>query len=252
MNTIEFHKTTTKELKAIQDRIRNLVPNWLEDGMYKEAVLRSVIKNFLPKNFDIASGYVVRQTNNRGTHAVSPQIDIIIYDNNYPVLFQREELVVVTADSVRAIIEVKSSDQSENVTTTLKKSNTKGQFIFDGKRNKTTPLFNGIFYYNLNVKTDAQIKTYLSKDRLRASALNPTNKFIVDHIAYGENKFFKFWKGAITEETRNYLYETTELSFSFFISNLISYLQPETVENNNFLWFPVDKTFEDRRILWRF
>ena len=104
----------------------------------------------------------------------------------------------------------------------------------------------------MNIKTDAQIKTYLSKDRLRASTLVPTNKFIVDHIAYGENKFFKFWKGAITEETRNYLYETSELSFSFFISNLISYLQPETVANNNFLWFPVDKTFEARRILWRF
>lgn len=252
MNTVEFHKTTTKELKAIQDRIRNLVPNWLEDGMYKEAVLRSIIKNFLPKNYDIASGYVVRQTIERGTHDVSPQIDIIIYDNNYPVLFHREELVVVTADSVRAIIEVKSSDKSESVTKTLKKSNAKGKFIFEGKHDKKLPLFNGIFYYNLDMKTNAQLKTYLFKDKLRESALEPTNKFIVDHIAYGENKFFKFWKGEITEETRNYLYETTELSFSFFISNLISYLQPETVAINNFLWFPIDKNFEERKIFWKF
>jgi hypothetical protein len=87
MNTIEFHKTTTKELKAIQDRIKNLVPNWLEDGMYKEAVLKSIIQNFLPKNFDIASGYVIRPTQIRGNHEVSKQIDIIIYDNSFPVLF---------------------------------------------------------------------------------------------------------------------------------------------------------------------
>lgn len=252
MNTIEFHKTTTKELKAIQDRIRNLVPNWLEDGMYKEAVLRSIVKNFLPKNFDIASGYVIRQTNSRGTHEVSPQIDIIIYDNNFPVLFHREELVVVTADSVRAIIEVKSSLKSESVTKTLNKSNSKGEFIFEGKQNKSLPLFNGIFYYNLNLETDDQLKKYLSKDKLRISRQDPANKYAVDHISYGENKFFKFWKGEITGETRNYLYETTELSFSFFISNLISYLQPETVENNNFLWFPIDKSFGERRILWNF
>lgn len=192
MNTIEFHKTTTRELKAVQDRIRNLVPNWLEDGMYKEAVLIGLIRNFLPKNFDIASGYVARQTSIRGKHEVSQQIDIIIYENNFPVLFKKEALVVVTADSVRAIIEVKSSTKSESVTTTLKKSNLKGEFIFKGKKDKTHPLFNGIFYYNLIDKTDEQIKKYLKKDSLRKSTIRPTNNFIVDHIAYGENKFFKF------------------------------------------------------------
>jgi hypothetical protein len=251
MNTIEFHKTTTRELKAIQDRIRNLVPNWLEDGMYKEAVLRGLIKNFLPKNFEVASGYVARQTGNRGTHQVSQQIDIIIYDNNYPVLFKKEELVVVTADSVRGIIEVKSSDQSENVTETLNKSNRKGQFIWEGKQDKTQPIFNGIFYYNLNRKTDNQLRTYLRADLQRASNIQPSNKFIVDHISYGENKFYKFWKNQITSDHRNFLYRTEDLSFSFFISNLISYLQPTSVANNNFLWFPVDKSFNER-IIWHF
>lgn len=251
MNTIEFHKTTTIELKAIQDRIRNLVPNWLEDGMYKEAVLRGLIRNFLPKNFEIASGYVARQTGNRGTHQVSSQIDIIIYDNNYPVLFKKEELVVVTADSVRGIIEVKSSDQSENVTQTLKKCNKKGQFIWDGKHDRTHQIFNGIFYYNLNRKLDNQLRTYLTADQQRASSINPTNKFIVDHITYGENKFYKFWKNQITNEHRNFLYRTENLSFSFFISNLVSYLQPTSVANNNFLWFPVDKSFNEL-IIWHF
>jgi hypothetical protein len=251
MNTIEFHKTTTRELKAIQDRIRNLVPNWLEDGMYKETVLRGLIKNFLPKNFEAASGYVARQTGNRGTHQVSQQIDIIIYDTNYPILFKKEELVVVTADSVRGIIEVKSSDQSEKVKETLKKSNLKGQFIWEGKQDKTHPIFNGIFYYNLIRKSDNPLKTYLMADLQRESNIQPTNKFIVDHISYGENKFYKFWKNEITDDKRNFLYRTEDLSFSFFISNLISYLQPISVANNNFLWFPVDKSFNER-IIWRF
>jgi hypothetical protein len=252
MNTIEFHRTTNRELKAIQDRIRTLVPNWLEDGMYKEAVLKSAIRNFLPKNFDIASGYVIRKTGQRGNHEVSKQIDIIIYDNTYPVFFHKEELAIVTADSVRAIIEVKSSTNSENCTTTLRKSNEKGQFIFEGSQNQTIPLFNGIFYYNINDKTAKQIERYLKKDKLRKSSLKPVNKYTVDHIAFGENTFYKFWKGKITEKTRNYLYTTTELSFTFFISNLISYLQTETVAKNNFLWFPIDKNFDERETLWRF
>jgi hypothetical protein len=251
MDTIEFHRSTTRELKAIQDRIRTLVPNWLEDGMYKEAVLKSAIRNFLPKNFDIASGYVIRKTGKRGRHEVSKQIDIIIYDNNYPVFFHKEELAVVTADSVRAIIEVKSSNKSENWTTTLKKSNEKGLFIYRGTKDKSITLFNGIFYYNLKNKTSDQIRNYLRKDIQRKSNI-PVNKFIVDHIAFGENTFYKFWKGNITEDTRNYLYSTSELSFTFFISNLIAYLQKETVANNNFLWFPIDKSFDERETLWRF
>ena len=253
MNIIEFHKITTKELKAVQDRIECLVPNWLDVGMYREAVLRGIIRNFLPKNFDVASGYVARQTNNRGSHIVSPQIDIIIYNNNFPVLFKTEELVIVTADSVGAIIEVKSNDKSETLADTLKKSNKIGQFIFNGKREKSIPLFNGIFYYTLKGKTDIHLKNCLAKDFLRDSKKNRPNKYIVDHIAFGEDKFYKFWKKeSITENSRNYLYKMPELSFSFFISNLISYIQPDSVANNSFLWFPTDKNFKERSRIWHF
>lgn len=100
MDIIEYHKSTTNELKSIQNKIRSLVPNWLEDGMYKESVLRGVLRSFLPKSIDIASGYVVQQTGNRGEHLSSPQIDILIYDNTYPILFKKEEVVIVTADAV--------------------------------------------------------------------------------------------------------------------------------------------------------
>ncbi|MEP7376538.1 MAG: DUF6602 domain-containing protein [Chitinophagaceae bacterium] len=253
MDIIKFHKITTKELKAIQDRIECLVPNWLEVGMYREAVLRGIIRNFLPKNFDVASGYVARQTNNRGSHEVSPQIDIIIYNNNFPILFKKEELVVVTADSVGAIIEVKSNDRVETLKKTLTKCNKIGRFIFNGKYDKSIPLFNGIFYYNLKGKTDIHLKKTLTGDPLRDSKKLEPNKYVVDHISFGEDKFYKFWKKEIiTESSRNYLYKMPELSFSFFISNLISYIQYDSVVNNNFLWFPTDKSFKDRSRLWEF
>lgn len=112
-------------------------------------------------------------------------------------------------------------------------------------------IFNGIFYYNLNDASENTIKNYLKRDNLRNSNNEVINDYTVDCISFGENKFYKFWKEEITTYERNYLYNIDGLSFSFFISNLISYLHPISVANNNFLWFPVDKSFEER-IAWKF
>ena len=39
MNIIEYHKSTTKELLALADRVRSLITHNGEDGIYKEIVL---------------------------------------------------------------------------------------------------------------------------------------------------------------------------------------------------------------------
>jgi hypothetical protein len=62
----------------------------------------------------------------------------------------------------------------------------------------------------------------------------------VNHISFNKDIFYKFWN--TREDDRNgYLYHIEDLSFSFFISNLISHLNEESVMFNNQLWFPVDK-----------
>lgn len=55
LNMKLFHKSTTEELRVIKNRVRNLIGdrNWGEEGRYKEAILRNVIKRFLPQNFKI-------------------------------------------------------------------------------------------------------------------------------------------------------------------------------------------------------
>ena len=49
-NPSAFQKSITKELKALQNRVRYLIgdSHWGEEGRYKEAILRNVIKRFLP------------------------------------------------------------------------------------------------------------------------------------------------------------------------------------------------------------
>ena len=45
MDTIEFHKSTAKELLAVKDRVRNLVNHWGEDGRHQKAVIKIIIQS---------------------------------------------------------------------------------------------------------------------------------------------------------------------------------------------------------------
>jgi hypothetical protein len=85
MDLKEFHKSTTNELIAIKDRVRNLINHWGEDGRYKEAILKTVIERFIPEQFRIASGFVVSPNLDS-----SRQIDLIIYDKNILFCLRKE------------------------------------------------------------------------------------------------------------------------------------------------------------------
>ena len=61
----KFQKSITKELDTIKNRVRNLIgsSHWGEEGRYKEAILRNVIKRFLPSNLSIGTGFVIKKNN---------------------------------------------------------------------------------------------------------------------------------------------------------------------------------------------
>lgn len=50
INFEDFQKSITKELDVVKNRVRNLIgpAHWGEEGRYKEAVLKNIIKRFLP------------------------------------------------------------------------------------------------------------------------------------------------------------------------------------------------------------
>jgi len=251
MNTIDFHKTTTKELLAIKDRVRYLINHWGEDGRYQEAVLKSVIRRFLPEKYKIVSGFVIKQTNNRGAHEPSKQIDIIIYNTDFPVLFKEGDFSIVTADSVEAIIEVKANLKNQGVEKVLRKSNEIGQFIFNAKTNKSKNLFNGIFSFagheRLKINNSQVVQNAIRNSEDTTNADQNINKFKVNHISFNKDKFYKFWNQNDLSDG-GYLYEIDDLAFSFLISNLIAHLKLDTVFSNSSLWFPVDKNLKSQRI----
>src|SRR5436189_5415 len=123
MSLIDYHKSTTKELLAITHKVRNLITHWGEDGRYKEAILKNIIGRFIPEKYSIGTGFVIKQTENRGEHLSSTQIDLIIYDDESPILFKEGDFVILTADAVKGIIEVKANAQNQGLEGIVRKAN---------------------------------------------------------------------------------------------------------------------------------
>jgi len=99
-------------------------------GVYKEKLLIEAIKKYLPKKYELGTGFVpfphqkVEIVNEKILygHLVSNQLDIIIYDSfDYPPIFKDGDFVVLRPESVRVIIEVKGSINIRQLTSSLEK-----------------------------------------------------------------------------------------------------------------------------------
>jgi len=68
-NPEEFQKSINEELTLVKDRVKNLIDietnHHGEDGAYREAILRNVIKRFLPNNISIGTGFVISKKKRR-------------------------------------------------------------------------------------------------------------------------------------------------------------------------------------------
>src|SRR4051794_19120511 len=106
-NFLAYHKSITAELTALKDRLGNLVVHGYTTGAFKEAILRSVLRKHLPANLRIGRGFIVTRDSQ------STELDLIVVDQSKPVLFEDGDLLVVTPDSVRAVVEVKGTFESE-------------------------------------------------------------------------------------------------------------------------------------------
>ena len=236
----KFQKSITKELDTVKDRVRNLIgsSHWGEEGKYKEAILRNVIRRFLPANLSLGTGFVIRKDNNRTQ--ISNQIDIIVYDNTIPVLFSEGDFVITTYKNVKAIIEVKTKIRNSNLQEIIEKAKENGKLI-------VKDAFNGIFSYEY----DDNINSSYVDDVLKST------KGHVNHLSLGKDKFIRFWK----KEDRNRLsppvincegdfyniYKLKGLSFSYFISNLLDMACSEKLDDRWWFLFPIEGTKEVHR-----
>lgn len=141
-NLAEFHRTLAEEFRAIKDRVDHLTDHRGTKGGFKESVLRTILRRFLPTSLTLGTGFIVNEANQS-----SSQIDILIVDSNYPILFKDGDLMIVTPNAVRGIIEVKTGQEGpKKIAETIEKLSTCRQ-LCDGST-KRAYVFARLFVYD--------------------------------------------------------------------------------------------------------
>ncbi len=241
-NPEEFQKSINQELILVKDRVKNLIEidvnHHGEDGSYREAILRNVIKRFLPNNISIGTGFVVAKKSQNFKR--TSQIDIILYDNTYPLLFQEGDFIITTPKNVKAIIEVKTTIKNTDLKEIIDKARKNYEIIVSGNKK----IFNGVFAFNYDnpiiVGSNDNLSSAL-KDALESS------KGKINHISLGDKIFIKYWhnetKPSIKRESPSNcffnIYQLEALSFSYFISNLIDNIVDKTMNDRWWFMFPI-------------
>lgn len=238
MDMIAYHQSIQKELDSLKSRIRNLMdePHWLTDGEWKESVLRSILRRHLPDNIKVGRGFIFTP------QKCSSQIDILLYDSNCPVIFKDSDLVFVTPDAVRGVIEVKSRVTRHVLSTSLDKLLKNLDIVNEGIRTihptnyGKWDYFIGLFSYETDV-TDYNIVLRMLQKKAKGEMFR-----VVTHVSLGPSLFVRYWSqdpDGGSECNKWHSYELNHLSPAYFISNLIGFLSPLSVRFNQKTWFPL-------------
>jgi len=241
---MKYRKSISQELMSIKDRLRSFVSHWPEDGRYKEIILRNVLCNYLPFNVSLGTGFIVGESQTNRSIDTSSQIDIIVYSNAIPPLFQIDDLVVVAKESVLGTIEVKTNLRTQNIDSIFKKAYSNGALI--GRQT----VFNGIFCFENSSFMHDQLPHHLE------TALRQYPGY-VNSVCFGKDLFMKYWQQGQPNEYnhKNHysFYELNDLSFGYFVSNLVEdcYIQlnhaPISQTFQKYL-YPIEGTKEVQRI----
>jgi len=257
-SVLDFQKSITKELTLIKDRVEFLIgnANWGEVGSYKEAILRKTISQFLPSTLKIGTGFIVGNTDHvfGREEQISSQIDIIVYDNRSPIIFQDGDFVIVTESAVRAIVEVKARTinysnrdnrtHDEALNKILIKLNRLRDFDTFAPIGDHKKKFIGVFSYEYD--------SDFSSNRINEALIESNG--LVNHISLGPDKFIRYWEDTVgldpplNYQGRCYIrYELINLSFSYFISNLLHMVAEEDPVERSWFSFPIEGTKERYR-----
>ncbi|MFM2591273.1 DUF6602 domain-containing protein [Vibrio sp. TBV020] len=230
MDTERYFKSISMELKALENRIRHLIDDahWPTDGEWKESILRQVIQRSCPKNISLGRGFIITENGNSG------QIDVLLYDNTQPVIYQDGDLVFIQPSSCRGIIEVKSTYSSQVYRDACESISTTAKLVRDSEPDMD--IFVGVFIYEMRNR-----QPRIDLDVLRELTDEHWHKTI-DHVCLGQHKFIKFWEQCPLEHVDNYerwhLYRLEDMAFGYFIHNLLSVISGYKLVRNEMIWFP--------------
>jgi len=228
MNPLEYYRSVTKEIDALKSRVRYLIAgsHWLTDGEWKESVLRAVLRRHMPPTVGIGRGFIV------GPAEASAQIDVLLYDTRWPLLHQDGDLVFVTPDAVRGVIEVKATIRRAELLKILEKlGDIAANFQFGPK------VFVGLFGYESEPGPDDF--EFVLRTLQKASRGNANR--VVNHVCAGTSLFVRYWEvNPLTDEAINawYSYTVSEIAAGYFLANTLEFAIGQPIRDNLWAWFP--------------
>jgi len=215
-------------MTGLRDRVRHFIEgsHWLTDGEWKESVLRHFLRRSLPRTIEVGRGFVV------SPKGASRQIDVLVFDAAKPILFRDGDLVFVTPDAVVAIIEVKTRLDSSNYTECLDKISSNLDFLSMHRRT-----YMGLFAYESTLTTATALTGLqsLSKGHGRR---------VIDIVCLGHSHFVRFCYldpvkiGMPSQKWHSY--RVANLAYGYFIHNCVELTNPQSVAENNAVWYPVE------------
>jgi hypothetical protein len=227
-NFMPYLRSITNELTAVKDRVRLLVPHWLTDGHFKEAILRQLLRRHVPESMLIGTGFVLN------SFGPSTEVDVLVVDRSMPTLFKEDELLIVTPESVKAVIEVKTrlNGQSELSEAAIKLAAQKAHVQ---RHVKCKDVWAGLFVYEGLGNRHEDILNALGVARA-------AHQCCIDSVAYGADTFVKFFsipedQGGPAPSNAWHSFDDLELAPADFVASLIEALVPLGKDMGSFAWF---------------
>lgn len=226
----QYFESLTDEFSALRDRVRSLISgaHWQTDGEWKESVLRSCLRRYLPTSFSVGKGFVVTP------EVQTRQLDIVVYDNSKPLLFRDGDLVILTPDAVRVVIEVKTRVRGSELAEILECIGDNAEVVrrHGGFRSSFC-----LFSYECDSRCSNRLL-----DALYAGAHQKGNRR-VDLASLGRSIFTKHHEFHPEGEHRRmytswHQYHLSKMAPGYFISNVIEAVCPESVYRYSGLWYP--------------
>ena len=242
MSAKDFQISITKELEVTKNRVRSLIgcSHWGEEGRYKEEIIKSVLRRFLPSTVSVGTGFVKTE------HDISKQLDLIIYDNTKPLLFSEGDFIITTPSNVLGVVEVKSKQNVNQLRSTIAVFEESIRKINSAGGDSNYRIFYGILALDYTGS--------LSNSKLDEVLIDSAG--LINHISLGKDKFVRLWlqsEGGSLEPRVDAssdfynTYEINNLSYSYFIANLV-HMTSGNPEDRYWFSFPIEGTKEVHRV----
>jgi hypothetical protein len=211
-----YYSSLSAEMMAVKDRVRQLIgpAHWPSDGEHKETILRQAIRRIAPRNMVVGKGFIV------SPEYTSTQIDVLVYDDRYPVHYQDGDLFMIPPAACRAVIEVKSALHNIGQ---FQATAAKQIAIQRGLRDAgvTREVFSGLLYYENNIQNSGE---RIGRCLAELAAGDP--QLAINHVALGTDRLFKFWD--VHPQHREggrynhwHEYNMPQRAFGYFLYNLV-------------------------------